>query len=73
MVHGWVFLKIFIYLFLTALGLRCYVSFPPVSVSRGYSLVAICRLLISVASLVAEPGAHELQQLQFLGSRTQNQ
>ena len=53
--------NLFIYLLLTALGLRCYAGFPPVSVSRGYSLAAMCRLLISVASLVAEAGAHELQ------------
>ena len=57
MVHD----SVFFYFFFIALGLRCYVGIPPVSVSRGYSLVAMCRLLILVASLVSEPGAHELQ------------
>ena len=54
-------LSFFIFFFFIALGLCCYVGIPPVSVSRGYSLVAMCRLLILVASLVSEPGAHELQ------------
>ena len=45
------FLKIFIYLFLAALGLRCCV--------RAFSvglLTAVCRLLNAVASLAAEHG-----------------
>ena len=42
-------------LFLTVLGLRCCVGFSVVGVSRGYSLVGVCRLLIAVASLVVEP------------------
>ena len=33
------------------LGLRCWVGFSLVVVSRGYSLVAVCGLLIAVASL----------------------
>ena len=37
------------------LGLRCCVGFSVVGVSRGYSLVGVCRLLIAVASLVVEP------------------
>ena len=42
--------------FLAALGLRCCMGFSIVAASRGYSLVAMCRLLIAVASLVAEHG-----------------
>ena len=43
------------YLFiLIVLGLRCYVDFSPVAVGRGYSLARVDRLLIAMASLVAE-------------------
>ena len=43
------------YLFiLSVLGLRCYVDFSPVAVGRGYSLATVDRLLIAMASLVAE-------------------
>lgn len=45
------------YLFLAALGPRCCANF---------SLVVVSRVLIAVASLVAELG---LQQFQLLGSR----
>ena len=44
----------FIYLFLSVLGLRCCMGFSPVAASRGYSLVAVCRPLTAVVSLVAE-------------------
>ena len=45
----------FIYLFLLAvLYLSCYLGFSLVAVIRVYSLVAMCRLLIAVTSLVAE-------------------
>ena len=44
----------FIYLFLAVLGLRCCGGFSLVAASASYSLVAVCRLLIVVASLVAE-------------------
>ena len=44
----------FIYLFLSVLGLRCCMGFSPVAASRGYSLVAVCRLLTAVVLLVAE-------------------
>ena len=37
-------------------GLHYCVGFPVVAVNGGYSLVAVCRLLIAVASLVAEHG-----------------
>ena len=43
-------------LFLTVLGLRYCAGFFLVVESGGYSLVAVRRLLIAVASLVAEPG-----------------
>ena len=51
---------LFIYLFIAVLGLHCCIDFSLVVVvaSRGYSLVALCGLLIVVASLVAE---HRLQ------------
>ena len=45
------FLKIHLFdLFMVVLGLSV------VSASRGYSLVAVCSLLVAVASLVAEHG-----------------
>ena len=46
--------KIFTYLFLAMLGLHCCTNFSLVAVSRGYSLVVVHGLLISVASLVVE-------------------
>ena len=49
-----VFLNNYIYLFLAVLGLRCCGGFSLVAASASYSLVAVCRLLIVVASLVAE-------------------
>ena len=44
----------FVYLFLGMLGLHSCVSFSPVVVSGGYSLVLVHRILIVVASLSAE-------------------
>ena len=44
---------LFIYLFLTVLGLHCCVGFSLVAVSGGYSLVAAHGLLTAVASFVA--------------------
>ena len=41
-------------LFSVVLGLRCCSGFSLVAVSRGYSLVAMLRLLTAIASLVAE-------------------
>ena len=46
----------FIYLFLAVLGLAHSAGFSLVEASRGYSRVSACRLLIVVASLVAEHG-----------------
>ena len=45
-----------IYLFLATLGLCCRVGFSLLAASGGSSLVAVSRLLIAVASLVAEHG-----------------
>ena len=46
------------HLFLAVLGLHCCVGFSLVAMSRGYSVIAIHRLLTAAASLVAE---HRLQ------------
>ena len=43
------------YVFVAALGLRCYKGFSPVAVSRDDILVVVCRLLIAVASVVETP------------------
>ena len=48
--------SLLIYLLLAMLGLRCFTGFSLFVASRGYSLVAVHRLLIAVASLVAEHG-----------------
>ena len=50
------FFKIFIYLFLAALGLRCCVRAFSSCSERGLLFVAARGLLIAVASLVAEQG-----------------
>ena len=42
------------YLFLAVLDLHCCTGFSVVAESGGYSLVAVLRFLIVVASLVAE-------------------
>ena len=47
----------FIYLCLAVLGLHC-MGFPLVVENRGYALVAVCRLFIAMASLVAELGPY---------------
>ena len=43
-------------LFLVVLSLRCCMGCSLVVVSRGYSVVAVCGLLIVVASLFVENG-----------------
>ena len=48
------FLKFLIYLFLAVLCLCCCEGFSLILESEGYSPVAVCRLFIAVASLVAE-------------------
>ena len=73
------FFSIFIYLFLAVLGLCCS-GFSVVAASRGCSLVAVCGLLIAVASLVAKHGLQGSQHsvvvtrgLSSCGSRAQAQ
>ena len=46
---------LYMFQFLTVLGLCCHVGFSLVAESGGYSLVAVYRLLTAVASLVAAP------------------
>ena len=43
-------------LFLAVLVLHCSVGFSQIAARRGSSLVAVCRVLNGVASLVAEHG-----------------
>ena len=43
-----------IYLLLAVLSLRCCSGFSLVAANKGYSLVAVCRLRIALASLVVE-------------------
>ena len=43
-----------IYLFLAVLGLSCCMGLSLAAVSRGYSLVALHRLLTVVASVISE-------------------
>ena len=53
--NNWIHLKKnWIYLSLAVLGLHCCIGFSLVMASRGYSLVAVCRLLITMTSLVVE-------------------
>ena len=63
------------YVFLAVLVLCCYMAFSLTEVVRGSSLVAVCRLLISVASLVAEHGLQGMrtQKLWLPGSGAQPQ
>ena len=58
------------FLFLAVLALCCCMGFSVVAVSRGYSLIAMCRLLIVLAFLVASIGSRSrgLQELQHVGS-----
>ena len=49
-----IFLYNFMYLFVTVLGLCCCTGFSLLAVSGGCYLVAVCRLLIAMASLVVE-------------------
>ena len=48
------FFSYFIYLVLVVLGLCYYTGFSLVEASEGYSLAAVCRPRVVVASLVAE-------------------
>ena len=62
-------------LFLAVLGLHCCAQAFSSCRERGLLFVAVCGLLIAVASLVAEHGlqARGLQQLWLAGSRAQAQ
>ena len=66
-VHGFVFIYLFFWLYCVFIAVQ---TFLLLVVSRGYSLVAMCRLLIVVASLTVEPKlwACRLQQLHHMGS-----
>ena len=66
---------IYFYLFLAALGLCCCTWAFSSCGERGLLFCAVCRLLIAVASLVAEHRlqACRLQQLWHVGSRVQAQ
>ena len=44
------------YLFMAVVSLLLHTGFPLVAASGGYSLVAVCGLLMAVASLVGEHG-----------------
>ena len=60
----------FIYLFLPALGLHCYLqALSLAAVSRGYSLIVMCGFHILVTLLVEEHcvQVQGLQQLQHTG------
>ena len=50
------FIYLFVYIFMATLGLRCCVWAFSSCGERGVLLVAVCRLLIAVASLAAEHG-----------------
>ena len=54
--HLILFYFIFIYLFLAALGLHCWVRAFSSCGEQGLLFVAVCGLLIAVASLAAEHG-----------------
>ena len=51
-----IFNYLFIYLFLAALGLRCCVRALSSCTERRLLFIALCGLLIAVASLAAEHG-----------------
>ena len=64
---GWYFLIVlFIYLFLAVLGLCCCMGFSLVVARGDYFLAVLCRLLIGVASLVAERGLQGVCALELV-------
>ena len=69
------FIYLFILFILAALGLRCCVRASSSCGEQGLLFVAVCGLLIAVASLVVEHGllTHGPQQLWLAGSRAQAQ
>ena len=64
------YLVFYLFYFLAVLGLRCCAWAFSSCGERGLLFIAVCGLLIAVASLVVEHGlqAHGLQQLQHVGS-----
>ena len=48
------FFLMFIYLYLAVWGLCCFMGYPLVAMSGGYSPVAVHELLVVVASLIVE-------------------
>ena len=73
-------INLFIYLFLAALGLRCCMRAFSSCVKRGLLFIAVCGLLIAVASLLRSTGSRcagfsscgtWAQQLWLAGSRAQ--
>ena len=46
------FLTLFVYLFLASLDIHCRMGFSPVTVSGGYFLVAVCKLLMQCPLLL---------------------
>ena len=62
------FLFIYRKCFLAALGFHCCESFSLVVASRGYSLVAVHRFLVAMASLILVGGSRmQAQELLYLG------
>ena len=68
-------LFLFIFYFWLLLGVRCCMRAFSGCDEQGLPFVAVCRLLIAVASLVVEHGlqARGLQQLWLMGPRAQAQ
>ena len=54
--HFFLFFFFKMYLFMAVVSLLLHTGFPLVAASGGYSLVAVCGLLMAVASLVGEHG-----------------
>ena len=48
------FFLMFIYLYLAVWGLCCFMGYPLVAMSGGYSPVVVHELLVVVASLIVE-------------------
>ena len=53
--------KFTFHLFLAVLGLHCCAGLSLVAASGGYSIAVVCKLLITVASLVTEHGLYRVR------------
>ena len=63
------FFNNFLYLFMAVLGLHCCLGFSLVAASRGYSLVAVCGVLLQWLLLMSSGfRVHGFQQPQCVGS-----